>query len=145
MPRPIKIEFVNRARGAALDPLGIAQTLRDADRELKFSDRFDSVSVVFVTGEGIRTLKREWLGIDRETDVLSFPAGETPPGLPRPLGEIVLCPEYLAPRFPGAALPRRARQLALHGVLHLLGFDHEADEGEMNRLEKKLRRRLGLG
>ncbi len=146
MTRAIRVGFVDSALGRPLDPAGIAATIRETDRRLGLAARFDSVTVAFVDAAEIRTLKRDWLGIDRETDVLSFPAAPPPvPELPRSLGDIVLCPEYLTLRYRGPAVPRRARQLALHGILHLIGFDHEADAGEMGKLESKLRRAIGIG
>jgi probable rRNA maturation factor len=62
------------------------------------------------------------------------------------LGDIAIAPAVAkrnAKNF-GRTLPAELKILILHGVLHLLGFDHEADHGEMDRTEKKLRRRLGL-
>ncbi len=71
-----------------------------------------------VAGDEIRTLKREHLGADEETDALAFPIDardELPPGLPRQLGDVVLCPAVV-----GAAW----RRPLVHAVLHLLGYDH---------------------
>lgn len=146
MARVLRVEFVDPALGRPLDPAGIAATIREADRRLALAARYDSVAVAFVDAAEIRALKRDWLGVDRETDVLSFPAAPPPaPEMPRSLGDIVLCPEYLTLRYRGPAVPRRARQLALHGLLHLIGFDHEADAGEMGKLETRLRRAIGIG
>ena len=142
---PLQIEFHRAALGRSLDLKGIRATVRDADAALALSQRADTVTIGFVPAEEMRALKRVHLGIDRATDVLSFPAPAFALPGPRPLGDIILCPDYLTPRFPGAKLPRRARQLVLHGLLHLIGFDHETDQGEMNRLERKFRRRMGIG
>ena len=139
------VEFVRPALGKNLAPAGIRETFKRLDPLLGLSLRFDRVTVVFAPAAEIRELKKKYLGIDRATDVLSFPAyGATPDGR-RPLGDVVICPEYLQARYRGAALPRRAKQLALHSALHLLGFDHDADGGEMKKLEIRLRRRLGIG
>jgi len=65
---------------------------------------------------------------------------------PQPLGDIAIAPET-AQRYAkknGRSLPAELRVLILHGVLHLIGFDHESDSGQMNRIENKLRRRLGI-
>jgi probable rRNA maturation factor len=77
----------------------------------------------FVTPDEMRVLKREHLGIDEATDVLSFPIDgreEIPAGLPRVLGDVVICPQVVLDEW---------RQPLTHGVLHLLGFDH-GDEME---------------
>jgi probable rRNA maturation factor len=136
---------VRSALGRRLAPAGIRETVARLDTLLGLSQRFDRVTVVFVPAAEIRELKNRYLGINRATDVLSFPAlGPTPDGR-RPLGDVVICPEYLEARYRGPALPRRARQLTLHSVLHLLGFDHDQDRGEMKKLENRLRRKLGIG
>jgi probable rRNA maturation factor len=76
------------------------------------------LGIQFVGPEEMRALKREHLGIDEATDVLSFPIDareELPPGLPRQLGDVVLCPAVVADAW---------RAPLVHGVLHLLGYDH---------------------
>jgi probable rRNA maturation factor len=72
----------------------------------------------FVGPDEIRRLKREHLGIDEATDVLSFPLDGTealPPGLPRQLGDLVLCPAVVGEEWQAPLV---------HGLLHLLGYDH---------------------
>jgi probable rRNA maturation factor len=98
--------------------------------------------VVRFTGERvIRRLNREFRGQDRATDVLSFPGTKSIEG--RHLGDIAI--SVPAARRQAAAaghsVERELKILALHGVLHCLGHDHEADRGEMERLERQLRRR----
>jgi probable rRNA maturation factor len=99
------------------------------------------ISVLFCGDRAMRTLNRRYRGMDAPTDVLAFPA-ETG-GL---LGDIVIsipCASRQARRrgdFPAREIDR----LLLHGFLHLAGYDHETDDGEMNALEKILRRRLAL-
>jgi probable rRNA maturation factor len=76
------------------------------------------LGLVFVAPEEIRELKREHLGVDEETDVLSFPIDgrdELPDGMPRALGDIVLCPQVVGDAW---------RAPLVHGLLHLLGYDH---------------------
>lgn len=102
--------------------------------------RDDEVSVLFCGDRRMRSLNRRYRGKDRSTDVLAFPA-------PGPLlGDIVVSVPYAAreARRRGEPAHREMDRLLLHGFLHLLGYDHETDEGEMDALEGRLRRRLGM-
>jgi probable rRNA maturation factor len=97
----------------------------------------------------VRRLNRTYRGIDRVTDVLSFPAGGPVgpgPADRRFLGDVVIARGVAArqARAAGHSTATELRVLALHGLLHLLGHDHERDRGEMARLERRLRRRGGL-
>lgn len=99
------------------------------------------VTVAVVSDARVRALNRRYRRKDHVTDVLSFPTGE-----PGNLGDIVIA-EGLAGRQAREAGHSRAvelRVLALHGLLHLLGYDHEHDDGRMARLERRLRRKGGL-
>jgi probable rRNA maturation factor len=99
------------------------------------------VTVALVPDARIRMLNRRFRGVPSVTDVLSFPAGE-----PGQLGDIVIA-AGLARRqalAAGHAFRTELRVLALHGLLHLLGYDHERDDGRMARVERRLRRRGGL-
>lgn len=101
-----------------------------------------SVCVALVSDARIRTLNRDFRQANKATDVLSFPADD-PAGF---LGDIVIA-SGVARRQARAAkhpLATELKVLALHGLLHLLGYDHETDHGEMARVETRLRRRLGL-
>jgi probable rRNA maturation factor len=87
------------------------------------------VAVSFVGSERIRALNREWRDRDAPTDVLSFPIdsdGEA--GGPRELGDVVIAPEHTAD----------LREAVVHGALHLVGMDHETDEGEMLLLQREI-------
>lgn len=87
-------------------------------------------------------LNRRWRRKDRATDVLAFPAG----GGGGFLGDIVICVPYATrqARRHGETPAREIDRLLLHGYLHLLGYDHETDHGEMEALEARLRRSLGI-
>ena len=79
------------------------------------------LGIAFVGPDEIRTLKRDHLGIDESTDVLSFPIDgrdELPDGVPRQLGDAVLCPQVTGDAW---------RAPLVHGLLHLLGYDHGAE------------------
>jgi probable rRNA maturation factor len=104
-----------------------------------------TLTVVLTTDRRIRRLNRQWRGLDKATDVLSFPAGDDP-GPVRHLGDLVISRETAArqARHEGHSLATEVRVLALHGLLHLLGYDHERDSGRMARIERKLRRQGGL-
>lgn len=100
----------------------------------------DSFAVRFTGDRAVRRLNRDFRGHDRPTDVLSFPGEEGPDG--RHLGDVVIsvpaARRQAAER--GHPVEREVRLLVLHGLLHCLGYDHEADQGEMERLEIRLRR-----
>ncbi|MDO8793747.1 MAG: rRNA maturation RNase YbeY, partial [Vicinamibacterales bacterium] len=101
------------------------------------------VCVALVSDARVRALNRQYRGADRNTDVLSFPSG---PGVEPALGDIVIATGVARRQAAAAghALSTELKVLALHGLLHLLGYDHETDGGEMARLEQRLRRRHGL-
>ncbi len=104
-------------------------------------------TLVLVGDERMRALNRLFRGYDRATDVLSFPAEQTDfPGSEPYLGDIVISVETAQKQAlrRGSHLNRELRVLALHGFLHLLGYDHETDSGEMRRIEYRLRRKLEI-
>ena len=87
------------------------------------------LSVELVAAERIRELNRVHRGVDRPTDVLSFPVDESGPALgPRELGDVVICPEHT----------EDLTEAVVHGVLHLCGYDHETDDGEMLALQDRI-------
>jgi probable rRNA maturation factor len=100
---------------------------------------------LLVTGNvELRRLNRRFLGKDRPTDVLSFPAmPELADGL---AGEVAISAEIAGPnaRRLGHSPAEEIKILALHGILHLAGYDHEKDHGEMASRERRLREALGL-
>jgi probable rRNA maturation factor len=102
------------------------------------------VHLLLTDDRRIRDLNRRFRGLDRATDVLSFPDGDQLPSGRRFLGEIVISLDRAgrqAEKF-GHGEVRELCELALHGTLHLLGYDHERDNGEMNDIEMQLRQEL---
>jgi len=100
---------------------------------------------VLITGDDrIRELNRLYLDLDSPTDVLSFPDGDVLPSGLRLLGQIVISLDTARRQADavGHSELRELQELALHGTLHLLGYDHTSDRGEMNRLEIGLREEL---
>lgn len=106
-----------------------------------------SAAIAFVSDNKMRTLNREFRGKDSTTDVLSFPfePDEFDCGADN-LGDIVISLEQAARQAAeyGLTLEEESKQLILHGILHLCGYDHETDSGEMNARELELRERLGI-
>ena len=146
------IENHQRAVRVRLRPLELF--LQRAKDELGL--RGDCVAAHLIRDAEMARLNAKYRGKKRATDVLSFPAEERSKplrGIARRkrrgvfLGDIAISPAVA--RRNAKALGRQLQEelqiLILHGVLHLLGYDHEADRGEMERLELRLRRRLGIG
>lgn len=102
------------------------------------------LTVVYCTTARIHRLNRDYRGIDAPTDVLSFPDGEREEDGSTYLGEIFIAPEVALAnaREYGAPFARELAELHLHGLLHLLGHDHETDRGEMLALQRRLLDRL---
>jgi probable rRNA maturation factor len=112
--RPVEEEAAVELARAALEAEGVAA---------------GELGLAFVEPEEMRALKREHLGVDEPTDVLSFPIDGREPlpgGVPRQLGDVVLCPEVVGDE---------RRWPLVHGLLHLLGYDHGA---EMEAREREL-------
>jgi probable rRNA maturation factor len=100
-----------------------------------------SFTVAFVSDSRMRRLNRDFRGKDSTTDVLSFPFEPDEFDPDDNLGDIVVSAEQAARQAAenGLDLESEIRQLILHGVLHLCGYDHETDDGEMNARELELR------
>ena len=111
------------------------------------------MTIALVSDARMRTLNRQFRGQDYATDVLSFPAdvgglrraGPRSQG-PRHLGDVVIATGVARrqARAAGHRATEELRILALHGLLHLLGYDHERDDGQMARMERRLRHKGGL-
>jgi probable rRNA maturation factor len=111
----IEVEVSNRS-GAAVDEAGAVALARDVLGAEGVAD--GELGIAFVGRDEMRGLKREHLGVDEPTDVLSFPIDgieSLPVGEPRALGDVVLCPEVVGEDW---------RWPLVHGLLHLLGHDH---------------------
>lgn len=100
-------------------------------------------SVILVSDSAMRRLNRRFAGKDYATDVLSFPTSEEERSVEPYLGDIFISAESADGQRDGE-LMGELELLSLHGLLHLLGYDHEVDQGEMMRFELSLRRDLGL-
>lgn len=135
-PGELAVVLLNRQRARPVSAARLRRLLRRAARALRVGGELALV----LAGDGLlRRLNREYRHKDKATDVLSFPGGGE-----AGLGDIVISvasAERNARRF-GRSLPQELDVLALHGFLHVLGYDHETDRGEMDRLEGRLRRRL---
>ncbi len=111
----ITVETANRS-GVEVDVAAAAELARRVLASEEVAD--GELGIAFVGPDEIRTLKREHLGVDEATDVLSFPLDgreELPAGIPRALGDVVLCPQVVGDEWRGPLV---------HGLLHLLGYDH---------------------
>lgn len=137
-------------RHAAARALALArQTLRDLGEPLP-PERAE-ISVLLTGDDEIRALNRRYRGIDKATDVLSFPQGDREEWISvwwEELGDIVISvptAEAQAREY-GHGLQREIAFLFVHGLLHLLGFDHgdEAERAQMRRLEEAALERIGL-
>lgn len=136
------VEVVNRQRRKKL---GIANRRELALRILKVIGKPDaSVTIAFVSNAKMRELNHRFRGVNKTTDVLSFPFSNDADS-PN-LGDIAISVDRaeLQASVNGLTFNEEVDQLILHGLLHLCGYDHETDDGEMNRMEFRLRRKLGI-
>ena len=152
------IEVINRQR---LCPVARDSIARIAQATLDATGRAGaSLAIAFVRDRAIRDLNHRYRGKDYATDVLSFPADDGQADRAAGafdeaasfIGDVVISTDAALRQAEEAShsFEREVSELVLHGTLHLCGYDHETDDGEMNRLELKLRRRLldrgrGLG
>jgi len=123
----IEVEVQNRS-GVDVDEAGAA----DLTRQVLVSEGVDSgeVGLLFVGPEESRALKQEHLGVDEATDALAFPLDaldELPAGLPRQLGDVVVCPQVVGAEW---------RAPLVHAVLHLVGYDHGPDMAAREALHR---------
>jgi probable rRNA maturation factor len=141
-PQP---ELVNRQRKIKLDLSrfeSFSVSLLSAVKEAEGC----SFVVAFVSDKKMTELNTAYRGKKSTTDVLSFPVEDEDFENERTLGDIVISVEQAARQAKSnrLSLEREIKQLMLHGLLHLCGYDHETDRGQMNRKELKLREKLGI-
>ena len=147
---PARFVVQNRQRRFAVDASGLAAFLERVARDVAPGDP-RGATLRIVSDRRIRDLNRRFRDRDQPTDVLAFPSDPLPEGLlpedeAEYLGDLVVSAETATRQAAetGVELDAELRTLALHGFLHLLGYDHEQDRGEMERLERVLRLRHGL-
>ena len=134
---PVEVVLLNQQRRRRVPAARLRRVIQDAGRALRVSGE---VALVLTSDAPVRRLNARYRHQDKPTDVLSFPG----PGGESGLGDIVISLDTAArnaPRF-GRTLNEELQVLTLHGFLHVLGYDHETDDGTMDRLEARLRRRL---
>jgi probable rRNA maturation factor len=136
-----KINVFNRQKSLPVDRrllLEFAEAIAD---RLRFSA---GLSIVLVSDRAIRRYNRDFRGKDQPTDVLSFACEGSEHASEEPyLGDILISVET-AERQKRADLTAELKTLTLHGILHLLGYDHLTDRGEMEELESRLKREFSL-
>jgi probable rRNA maturation factor len=134
-PGELGVVLLNRQRRRRIDGARLRRVMRGAARALGVSGE---LALVLAADRRLRSLNARYRGKDKATDVLSFPGDESG------LGNIVISVESAErnARSLGLSLAQELDVLALHGFLHALGYDHETDDGTMERLERRLRRRL---
>ena len=130
----LSVVLLNRQRRRRVSPPRLRRVLGGAAGALRVGGE---VSLVLAGDRLLRRLNRDFRGKDRPTDVLSFPGGGEEGGL----GDVVISVETAErnARRLRRTLPQELDVLALHGFLHVLGYDHETDGGAMDRLERRLR------
>jgi probable rRNA maturation factor len=139
----VAIEVVNKQRLVSLDKGRLCDLATEALSSVGLKKA--SLTVAVVRDRKIKELNLRFRGKNQATDVLSFPAGEPGDSVATDyLGDIVISAETALRQAKEAShsLEQEVSELVIHGVLHLCGYDHETDQGEMNRLELKLRRKL---
>ena len=137
--------IVNRQRRVPVSIPPLQQFHERVRRELGFAP--ESVTIQLISDAAIARLNETYRKKQGPTDVLSFPAeGNRPTSDTEYVGDIAISPETARrnARHFARTLPAEMRILILHGMIHLAGFDHETDHGEMNRFERRLRKRLGV-
>jgi len=140
------IEIINRQRKVPVDCKHWQQFVEHAWSTLPTDA--NAVTIAFVSDAAMRTLNRRWRQKRGTTDVLSFPAADEAfeQTNEKRLGDVVISLEQAARQAKEnhLTLQQEIAQLILHGLLHLCGYDHATDSGQMDRLELRLRKKLGI-
>jgi probable rRNA maturation factor len=140
----MNVEVIDAQRRHRVASFALGGFVRRIARALPKTDGGE-VTVLLCGDARMRGLNARFRGKDKTTDVLSFPSGrDVRTDGERTLGDIVISVPQAARQAgrAGHALARELRLLVLHGYLHLLGYDHEVDDGTMRRLEARLAKRL---
>jgi len=132
------------------DPQSMTRRVAGAlDRHLGHPLKTRELTVRFSSDEEVRAFNAQFRDKDTPTNVLSFPAGEVPEGEPQPLGDIILARETVVREAAeqGKAIADHTCHLILHGMLHLLGYDHDTndDAEKMEAVERAVLADLGIG
>ena len=146
LPQITMIDIVNLQRKVKIE-LPVYRKFIKAVATLVTGGDEKRYSVAFISDERMKQLNQTFRGKDATTDVLSFPyeADEFDPDKDN-LGDIVISADQAKKQADenGLSLEGEIKQLILHGLLHLCGYDHETDNGEMNARELELRDKLGI-
>lgn len=134
----------NRQRRYSVDRRRLVRAAARAYEAGAPGGRGGTIAILLAPDAAIRRLNRRHRGVDRSTDVLSFPDGEPRPDGGIHLGDVALSVETAARQAAaaGRSLAAALDRLTAHGVLHLLGYDHETDNGEMMALQGRILRAL---
>jgi probable rRNA maturation factor len=133
----VSVEVINRQRRFDVDAARLARVAEDALAAVGRGDA--DLAVIISNDRRLRALNRSYRGKDRPTDVLSFPyEGDDL------IGDVVVSADRASAQAAerGHSLQREVELLVLHGTLHVCGYDHETDDGTMDRLERRLRKKL---
>lgn len=133
------VRFIKKVKGYNLNWRELKMI---AEKVLDYYGRKDEdITVIFCGNRLIKRLNREYLSRNRPTDVISFPINETTED-GKYLGDIVISVAYASnsAKERGETLENEIKILLIHGILHLLGWDHESDSGEMRKEENKLKK-----
>ncbi len=135
------IEIVNKQRKVRIESIGFVEFAEQAADLIENAKGRDA-AIAFVSDRKILKLNSKYRGKNTPTDVLSFPFGDEE----EYLGDIVISVESAARQAAenGLSPDLEIKQLILHGLLHLAGYDHETDDGTMDRMEIKLRKKLNI-
>jgi probable rRNA maturation factor len=138
-------EIVNRQRKFKIDVEEYRGFLDELGESVRETGGLP-MTVAFVSDRSMRQMNHFFRGKDSATDVLSFPFEADEFDATSRLGDIAISLETAERQAAenGLSIEAEVKQLMLHGVLHLCGYDHETDSGEMNRYEMRLRRKLGI-